>query len=895
MRGTKSWFSVPSITTGCAPLSVQFADSSRGEVTEWIWSFEGGTPNESDLPNPLIEYTTPGKYGVQLTVRNPFGEEQIREDTLIIVRGAPEASFTFVVDGESQEIEFSNNTQNADSFQWFFGDGVQSTETNPTFQYTDFDDFLVTLIAQNDCGADTTERLVSLLAPPAPAFESSALQGCNPLTIQFSDASEGAIDTWKWTFEGGEPTSSEEQNPQVTYRDPGVYMVRLEVSNSSGSNVMESALQVEVLTGPEASFQIEGSLGDTLIQFVNESSSATSFEWDFGDGSSSEESDPKHLFEEDGVYQVQMIAINECSRDTVMQSVEILRAPVALLEMDPPVGCAPLEVKFRDLSTGSIEKREWFFPGGIPESSTKARPKVRYEQEGSYSVRLLVRNGAGESEVNISEAIVVKETVEADFEPELLTEEFRVRFENQSLAATNYEWDFGDGWSSTEKDPLHVYAAPGEYEITLIAISDCGRDTVRKQLEVYGRPAAAFEIVSETGCLPRKVEFIDRSQGKITEREWFFEGGEPATSKGEKPVVNYREPGKYDVRLVVRNAIGETILEQAEMVFVDEETLARFEYDYTLGDSVVQFKNLSKGAQSYLWDMGDGTQSEEAEPQHVYQEDGSYTVRLDAKGCGNSLMVGQVDIVTLPTAAFQSEVTDGCAPLQLTFENKSSENVQNYYWEFPGGNPSVSFEKSPKITYEKAGLYDVSLQVSNAAGEVVSEELDYIKVGEGPKVAYTYQQEGATVRFFNKSTGANRYVWRFGDGEGTTNPGPVHEYASEGNYTVSLIGTNTCGSDTTEQLITVIINDIGQLDWQKEVLLFPNPNNGTFNIKFLDSNGEKADLRVWNNLGQLVYFQEGISTAVQSHNVSLNQPAPGLYLVELRKNGEIGYWKVLIE
>jgi len=143
-----------STVNGCAPQVVEFTDQGT-DATSWEWTFEGGNPASSTLQNPSVTYNTPGTYSVSLVVATPSGSAAVSEDDYIIVEGTPTATFT--IDQVSDaEVDFTSQSEGADSYLWDFGDGNTSTEVNPMHTYTGSNSYMVTLTTTNNCGSTTT-------------------------------------------------------------------------------------------------------------------------------------------------------------------------------------------------------------------------------------------------------------------------------------------------------------------------------------------------------------------------------------------------------------------------------------------------------------------------------------------------------------------------------------------------------------------------------------------------------------------------------------------------------------------------------------------------------------------------------------------------------------------
>ena len=172
----------------------------------------------------------------------------------------------------------------------------------------------------------------------------------------------------------------------------------------------------------------------------------------------------------------------------------------------------------------------------------------------------------------------------------------------------------------------------------------------------------------------------------------------------------------------------------------------------------------------------------------------------NAFNCFGACSVGSAP----PQADFSANVLQGCAPLTVSFQDQSIGIVNNYLWNFPGGTPTTSTEPNPTITYNTPGIYDVSLQVSNADGNDVLTQSNYIIVEASPVAQFGTMIDGLEVTFQNQSTNAFSYIWDFGDGQVSFEENPTHTYASDGTYNVTLSVTNGCATVTTSAIITVV-------------------------------------------------------------------------------------------
>lgn len=221
----------------------------------------------------------------------------------------------------------------------------------------------------------------------------------------------------------------------------------------------------------------------------NDTSTAhpTTWAWDFGDGTSSDKQNPEHVYTKPGTYTVRLAVKNIAgtASETKTGYITVREAviPTADFSVNATSGEAPFAVSFTDTSLGKPTEWAWEFGDGTV--STVQNPIHVYEVPGTYTVKLTVRNSKGSTtatrdviaEVPIPAPPIASFTVDATSGEAPLT----VAFTDTSLKSpTSWLWDFGDGSTSDEQNPTHVYASPGVYTVTLTATNDLGTDTVTK-------------------------------------------------------------------------------------------------------------------------------------------------------------------------------------------------------------------------------------------------------------------------------------------------------------------------------------------------------------------------------------------------------------------------------
>jgi PKD repeat protein len=842
---------------GCAPATISFTNTSTGAVS-YNWAFPGGSPASSTDTNVTVVYTNPGTYTVTLTATNNSGTSTAT--TTVTVNTVPAPSFSSVTNGAV--VTFTNTTNNATSYSWNFADGNSSTEQNPTHTYAADGVYTVVLTATNICGTATSTQTVTVVTPPVAGFTASPTGGCAPLTVSFNNTSSSNSTSFQWTFPGGNPGSSIAPNPTVVYNTPGIYSVTLVATNSAGSSTLTQANFITVNTVPTAGFTSVSN--GAMVAFTNTSNNASSYSWNFGDGNSSTQTNPNHTYATDGVYTVVLSATNACGTVTSSSTVTIVTPPTAGFNATQTSGCAPFTVQFNNTSSSNSVNFDWQFPGGNPASSTAQNPTVVYNTPGVYTVILTASNSAGSNTATQVNYITVGTTPVAGFTS--VTNADVATFTNTTQNGVSYSWNFGDGESSTEANPSHVYANDGTYTVVLTATNACGTSTFTQNVVIVTGVEASFTADITSGCAPLTVNFLDMSSDNTTGWQWSFPGGTPNSSTQQNPTVVYNTPGVYSVTLVVSGPGGTATFTRTDYITVLGPPTGSF--TSVVNQNTATFTNNTVNGTTYLWTFGDGGSSTLANPSHTYAQDGTYTVILAAtNNCGTTIIENSVTILTPPVAAFTFNSAMGCTPLTVLFNNTSSSNSTSFSWVFEGGTPPTSTEQNPVCTWNTPGVYLVTLTASNSAGN--STATATITVNPNPTASFTTQTAGLSVITTNASQHATSYSWTFGDGGTSTEMSPTHTYMATGTYTITLVATNECGSSTTTQ--TVVIEGTAPI-----VSFSADQTSGCpgFSVQFTDASAGNPTSWMWT-------FEGGTPANSLEQNPSVTYTTPGTYSVTL--------------
>jgi PKD repeat protein len=324
------------ISSGNAPLTVQFTDLSTGSPTSWKWNFGDG--GSSTQQNPTHAYTAAGTYTVNLTASSASGaNSKLATITVLNNGGTSTAPILPVANFNSNvttgivplSVKFTDLSKNATGWNWSFGDGGSSTQQNPTHIYTVAGTYTVNLTVSNANGTNSKLATVTATAPSTPSqipvatFSASLTSGVAPLSVTFSDQSTNSPTAWNWNFGDGTANSTV-QNPIHTYSIAGNFTVVLTATNAAGSNTITKSKYITVITKPVAAFSAYPKSGTAplKVQFIDRSTgSPTSWTWNFGDGTAvSTVKSPAHTYNQKGNYTVSLTITNAAGSNYIRKS-----------------------------------------------------------------------------------------------------------------------------------------------------------------------------------------------------------------------------------------------------------------------------------------------------------------------------------------------------------------------------------------------------------------------------------------------------------------------------------------------------------------------------------------------------------------------------------------------
>lgn len=829
----------PTLVQACTGNPVLLEIETAGNNLIYQWQINSGNgfvnlgndANFSGTQTPSLSITEASPQIISATFRlfidNGCGN-QVTSDPIQLEEGAlPDVNFNLSINNLDLSV-ISVTPENATNYLWDFGDGNTSTLPTPTHTYERGGDYEVKVTVRNACGADSLSQIVPVrdLAPTAD-FTYSDTTGCTPVNVRFQNASTPDAVSFQWTFLGGIPATSMEENPTVVYETAGSYQVRLIVFDiDGGSDTLVRAFNVDVTPEPTADFEFLAT--GLSVSFDNLSSDADTYLWDFGDGGpSSSDTAPTRVFPETGTYEVSLIALNDCGRDTLEVLLSVVEPPAANFVIDTIQGCSIVEVTYQNTTMGDYDRIAWSFQGGSPDFSTEERPVVTYTVGGQYEVILVAFNDGGSTTSIQSIDIEISDPPEAGFT--INAADLVVDIQDNAQNADELCWLIEQDTALIEQitGPLNQYTfdSPGTYRISQIAKSDCGADTLSQLLDITSSPLANFEFDTNSGCEPLSIN-IRNTSTFADSYEWIFEGGQPNSSNSQEPIVTYTQSGSYEWMLIAINASGRDTITRTVQVDVLSSAIADFE-EQQQGILGITLKSLAENADSLCWLIG-----EEAFPRlavdsffsYTFPAPGTYSYGLIAKNeCGADTLRAEITLNGIPVPEMRVIADSGCAPVQVeVFSDYFAGELSQYLEGFEisqigeGSYTDPVLQDGRYIFETTASLLQFRLKVSSDFGSDSLVLEVPITVQALPQAGFDFDHSnGYTVNFTDVSSDARTYLWDFGDGNTSTANNPIHTYAELGDYQVSLIVSNDCGSDTLIQNVQVNIVPVAAYDIEK--------------------------------------------------------------------------------
>lgn len=806
------------------PFPVTFINNSVGPDTlSYAWDFGDGSTSTERAPSYTYQQT--GNYTVTLVTKSSQGcVDTVRKESLLNLQNTA-TSFTVpsnVCMNDSVRLSNTSLSTPTNSF-WSFGDGTTSTENDPVKVYTTPGTFTIKLVQTFGICSDSASRTIEVFARPTAGFTIDRRTHCQvPFTVRFQNTSTNAV-SYQWDF--GDGATSTDASPSHTYAQFGEYDVTLRVTNANGCTDSLQMPKAISIAKPEIRITATPDRGclPLVVRFtptISTNDPVASYLWNFGNGATSTQASPTTTYTQQGSYTVSLTitTASGCTETLVVQDmVRAGKKPQASFTALPTTICAFETVSFTNTS---IEGTGWIWDFGDGASSTEESPIHQYSDTGTFSVQLIVDNYGCRDTVTLTDLVTVKPPI-ALFDIEIDCEDKLFRqFRDRSIGATTWQWDFGDGSSSTEQNPIHRYTQYGTYTVQLTVTNDTCSNTTQLEIKVGGGVPDFSASLTEV-CKGAQIQLTADStnESNITSYTWDIGGGLPQQS-GKSVSITYPEAGLYTVILVVRDQNGclDSMVKRnylringptAALRGNDVNGCKGLEASFT---DASQTDGINK-IKLWEWNFGDGTNLNEVVSgtvSHRYDQPGTYDIALkvtDEFGCTDSLLMPQLVNIYDIKAWFSASELASCPGAPILFTNTSTAaTAYTSSWQF--GNGQTSTEQDPSFAYDADGLYAVTLTVTDANGCTDSvTRPDYIVINQ-PVASFTVTDSASAcipfpVQYTNTSRHFTSHYWDLNGGT-TRLLNPIQFYNSPGIYETKLVVTGPGGcSDTAVKKITL--------------------------------------------------------------------------------------------
>jgi PKD repeat protein/uncharacterized protein YjdB len=646
---------------------------------------------------------------------------------------------------------------------------------------------------------------------------------CAPMLVHFTSTSTGAT-SYTWNLGNGTPpivTTS----PTVSgsYTSAGTYTVTLTATNGTSSSSYSSVVKAYAapsvnFTASDTAFCPGGSPVFTSTTAANAWGGLT-YNWVFGDGTSSALSAPTHTYGTSGYYTVTLFATNSkgCEGSLVRSNYIHVYTPATVsFGSTHTFSCKPpAAVPFTNSTTGTSPLTYlWSFGDGT--SSAGTAPTHTYTLSGAYSVKLKVTDGKGCVDSTFYPGYITVGAIHAAFTPVAnVCPSVAVTFLNTSTTFVSDTWYFGDGATSTDYNGVHAYAAGGTYTVKLVIFDGICYDTVTHPITVYPAATGTFTLSPAAPCPPPGTVTFHSAVGAGSSVFWIF--GDADTVSGAAPSHFFSNPWIYTNRMVVTSINGciDTVTQRDTMnslvpsvfaipsasgcaplsstfsVFVNSDV-----YDPVAG--VWTAFPYPYSVSSYSWNFGDGSALSTApSPSHTYTTSGAYNMVLTihtSNGCSTSVN-DSIKVGFPQHPSFVASSTHICADRTVNFRSTSTDStlIDYYTWDF-GDSYTDACASCSYVThhYLTPGIDSVSLNVLyRGCGAVVPYKVGIVI--DSPEAIMNFRYACTPldrVTFIDTSLGDASHQWIFSDGTVSGAHSITHDFASLTTYTVSLATYN---------------------------------------------------------------------------------------------------------
>jgi gliding motility-associated-like protein len=643
-------------------------------------------------------------------------------------------------------VSFVNTTPNQSWFdyQWNFGNGITSIlaqpnsitfATNPTYNDTTY---IVKLSAVTVCETVTVSKNVRVKSKPKAVFTPDKSTGCSPMLVHFTNTSRGLGVSYIWNFGDGSasfPASTNAaQNHTFITGVQDTFNVKLIAINECGNDTLNYKIVVAPNT-VHLDFAVNGNQTQGCkphaVSFINASSGATTFQWNFGDGNflntiKNIDTVP-HTYLLPGTYTVTLKASNGCSDTTSTETIQVFNSPIANFAAAPLTVCIGEDIQFTN-QTDTSTSLLWNFKDNS--TSTLTNPIHAYAAAGTYQVQLKAfrQYSSGLTCLDsISKPVTIVSKLPGAFTASATISDcvpFTVTFTNQSLPSNNTTWDFGNGNSGTGNTVTYTFTQVGTYVVKMTAINPGGCTYEATKTIIVRGPTGTWQYDHGNIC-NTPVQFITTTTGTDSIR-YNFGDGSFLTTTSNTIYHNYTQAGSYVPTATLYSSLSPActlLLQGIDTIKIDYVKAGyRFTKQENCGSTIISFTDTSRhylNINSWKWKFGDGGTSSLQNPQHTYLSTNTYVVQLittTISGCSDTATYNLLIQVNDKPNNVIAAPLQGCVgqPVSYIAGTASIDAIAFNNWSFSNG---LNLNGSPVSNiYSVPGTYTATLITGTVNG-----------------------------------------------------------------------------------------------------------------------------------------------------------------------------------
>ncbi|MDP2174664.1 MAG: PKD domain-containing protein [Bacteroidota bacterium] len=825
----------------CVGNLTQFSDLSNSYndiINLWSWNF--GNATSGNLKNPSITYLKDSLYNVSLMVRNRAGcTNSITKQVNVWARPIPQFDFSNVCHKTAHQ--FNNTTtskQNPFYNTWKFDNQGADSNLNTQFVFNDSGNFNVKLVVSTIKGCkDSIVKNVRVFPNPKADFSISTVSYClNQNRFDFTNNSTINTDSFvSYQWQSIDNISSNLKN--FTYHFDSVKNYPIRLISTTNRNCKDTIIKnIQVFPSPFAkgliSAKNECINGDSIsFEDVSEVDSLNiSRNWIYLNNVISSQKKFNYKFNNLNQHYVMLEVNNLFScKDSTSDTIVIHPKPIAKIGNSIKEQCyLNHQILLNDSSTvsdNSLLTRKWQFGNG--DSSILKNQNYVFAQADTFSVRLISQSAWFCLDTTYSPVVIHPMPI-AGFEilndSQCLRDNF-FEFVNQSnikyQTPLSFHWDFGNLDSSLSNNPTQIYLNHGDFPVKLIATSNFNcKDTVYKNVVVHPMPIADFKFKDSALCfLGHQIETYNTSSIPYTNFQFYWTSDIYKLYNLDTFKIQYLKDSSYWVQLKAISEYGckDSISKKS---FIWPMPIADFKIDTAnqcFRNNLFSFSNLSTskdGNLQYKWYFGDSDSSNNNNPQHQYDNDGFFNVKLissSINACRDTMSLS-INVFPMPNALVWINNPSQCLNTQ-NFEFRDSSNITNgtlksqWIW-YDAKIDSTKFVNRLFDIDSTLSHQLVSISNQNCADTVSfsitihSVPIANFSINDTDQCVNVQQYQMTNLSSINK--GNLSYVWKFGDTMQSLVINPIHQYSKGGFYDIELmaISENLC-KDSLQKTIRV--------------------------------------------------------------------------------------------